>query len=119
MGAPDVLLEEPGLHCPATKCNAPGIYTYYPKLSGILPLVIQVEDSNYENTRVDGSGYKPTVTELLNFARDKLDVNYIFWTRTPDYYPKVLEMLNFNAQKSTPSGGLKAACPSVYPSCFK
>ncbi len=119
LGNPDVFLEDPDLHFPGTKYTYPGVYTYYPKLSGTIPLVVQVEDVNYLNTRHDNTGYKPTVTQLLNFARDGLHVNYLFWTRTPKYYPKVLELLNFNAQKATPSGGLKSACPSAYPSCVQ
>lgn len=114
LGAPDVFLEDPSL---LYKGDPPGVYAYYPKLSGTLPLVVQVEKPNYENTRWDNTGYKPTISQLLNFARDTLDVNYIFWVRTPGYYPKVLEILNYNAQKSTPSGGLRSACPKVYPSC--
>ncbi len=119
LGNPDVFLEDPGLLFPGTKYSYPGAYTYYPKLSGTIPLVVQVEDVNYLNTRHDNTGYKPTVTQLLNFARDELHVNYLFWTRTPKYYPKVLELLNFNAQKANPSGGLKSACPSIYPSCVQ
>ena len=117
LGGPDVFIEEPGLLYPGNKYSPSGLYPYMPKLSGTLPLVIQVEKSNYENTRWDNTGHQPTVNELLKFARDELHTNYIFWVRTPGYYPKVLEMLNGNAQKSTPSGGLKSACPAVYPSC--
>ncbi len=117
LGCPDVFLEEPGLLFKGTQNSPAGVYSYYPKLSGTLPLVVQAEHANYLNTKWDNSGYKPTVSQLLNFARDTLDVNYIFWVRIPGYYPKVLEMLNFTAQKSTPTGGLKAACPTVYPSC--
>ncbi len=119
LGNPDVFLDDAGLSFPGTKYAAPGVYTYYPKLSGITPLVVQVEDVNYLNTRHDNTGYQPLVSELLDFARDKLHVNYLFWTRTPAYYPKVLELLNFSAQKSTDSGGLKSACPSSYPSCVQ
>ncbi|HLP81052.1 MAG TPA: glycoside hydrolase [Nitrosomonas sp.] len=119
LGNPDVFLEDPGLHFPGTQYAYPGVYTYYPKLTGKIPLVVQVEKANYLNTRHDNSGYRPSVTQLLNFARDELQVNYLFWTRTPNYYPKVLELLNFKTQKANPSGGLKAACPSVYPSCVQ
>jgi len=118
LAGPDVFLDEPGLLYPGNKYSPPGAYTYYPKLSGTLPLAIQVEKANYENTRWDKTGYQPTINELFLFARDELQVNYIFWVRTPEYYPKVLEMLNGIAQKSTPSGGLKSACPTIYPSCM-
>ena len=114
LGGPDVFLEEPGLHHTG---DPQGVYNYYPQLSGIVPLTPSVMSGNYKNTRVDGTGYEPTVSELLAFARDNLKANYIFWTRHPDYHSKVLEMLNWNAQRSTSSGGLNSTCPSVYASC--
>ena len=117
VGCPDVFLQDPGLLCQGTDDNKPCLYTYYPKLSGELPLVVQIEHANYLNTRYDKKGHKPNVSELLNFARDKLDVNYVFWVRIPGYFPKVKELLNFQTQRGTPAGGLKSACPSAYPGC--
>lgn len=118
LGGPDVFLEEPGLFM--NKPNKPkGLYTYYPTLSGVIPLSIQVEDPNFENTRYDGTGYQPTIPELLAFARDNLKVNYLFWKRVTGYYPKVLEMLNWRAQTSDPAGGLNSVCPSTYLSCIR
>ena len=114
LGGPDVFLEDPALLY--TKIPQ-GVYNYYPKYSGILPLTPSVMHANYQNTRPDKTGYEPTVSELLSFARDTLKANYIFWTRDPDYYRDVLQMLNLNAQKNTLSGGLDPTCPSVYSSC--
>jgi hypothetical protein len=74
---------------------------------------------NYENTKSDSSGYEPTVVELLDFLRDDLQANYIFWTRDIRYYPKVLEMLNWSGQKDKIAGGLRTTCPSTYPSCVE
>jgi len=114
IGCPDVFLQDPGVN--STK-SPPGIYTYYPKNSGILPLMVQVEEANFLNTRHDNTGYKPSISELNNFARDKLKVNYIFWTRLPDYHEQVLEFLHFKQQTSNASGGLRSTCPSVFASC--
>ncbi|MBA3755603.1 MAG: glycoside hydrolase [Nitrosomonas sp.] len=114
LGGPDVLLDDPGLNYPKLP---QGVYNYYPKYSGILPLTPSVMHSNYRNTRADKTGYEPTISELLSFARDTLKANYIFWTRDPDYYREVLQMLNLNAQENTPEGGLDPTCPSVYSSC--
>ncbi len=114
LGSPDIFLQEPSLFYKGTP---QGIYNYYPKNSGIMPLVVQIEKSNYLDTKHSGTGYKPTIGELLEFGRDTLKVNYIFWTRIPGIHNKVLETLNMNAQNRSPSGGLKAACPSVYDSC--
>ena len=114
LGGPDSFIEDPGLHYPRIP---QGVYNYYPQLSGVIPLTPSVMSGNYKNTRSDGTGYQPTVSELLAFARDTLKANYLFWTRNPDYFPKVLELLNMKDQRSTPSGGLDETCPSAYSSC--
>ncbi|PXW80421.1 hypothetical protein C8R34_1483 [Nitrosomonas sp. Nm84] len=116
LGCPDVFLDDKGL---TFQGDNPGVYTYYPKLSGTLPLVVQVEKANYMDTRHDGTGYQPSIAELLNYARDNLKVNYIFWVRSLGYYPKVLSVLEQQSQTRTSAGGLKSACPSVYPSCVQ
>jgi len=114
LGGPDTFIEETGLLYTGTP---EGVYNYYPVLSGKVPLTPSVMQTNYKNTRYDGTGYEPTVSELLTFARDKLQANYIFWTREPTYFPKVLEMLNWKDQTSDPAGGLDTTCPSAYSSC--
>lgn len=119
LGNPDVFPDEPGLNFLGNKYSPPGVYTYYPKLSGTIPLVVQIEAANYLNTRHDKKGHQPTVEELFTFARDKLNVNYLFWTRTPEFYLKALELLNFNAQKNHITGGLKSTCPTTYSSCLQ
>ena len=112
--ATDVFPDDPGLLYPG---SPPGVYTYFPKNKGLMPLGAQVEESNYLNTRHDGKGHKPTIQEILNFARDNLHANYLFWTRTPVIYKRVLEVLNAKAQKTSPTGGLAASCPASYVSC--
>ncbi|AEJ01617.1 hypothetical protein Nit79A3_1809 [Nitrosomonas sp. Is79A3] len=114
LGGPDTFIEEPGLLYPG---SPKGVYNYYPVLSGKVPLTPSVMQTNYKNTRYDGTGHEPTVLELLTFARDTLKANYIFWTRDPAYFPKVLEMLNWKDQTSDPAGGLDPTCPSAYSSC--
>ncbi|MCE9550137.1 MAG: glycoside hydrolase [Betaproteobacteria bacterium] len=117
LGGPDIFIEDPGLNHPGNKYTPSGVYSHYPKLSGIIPLTPSVMQANYKNTKWDGTGYKPTILELLAFARDKLKANYIFWTRDPEYFPQVLEMLNRKDQTSDPAGGLDPTCPSAYSSC--
>lgn len=120
LSGPDILIEEPGLLFEGSKYSPKGIYPYYPEVAGTIPIAPQVMGSNYVNTRADGTGYQPTVTELLAFARDRLKSNYIFWLRDPKYYPQVLEMLNWNAQKNdlTGAGGLSSTCPTTFSSCI-
>ena len=117
LGGPDTFIQDPGLNYPGNQYTPSGVYSYYPKLSGIVPLTPSVMQTNYRNTKWDGTGYEPSILELLTFARDNLKANYIFWTRDPVYFPQVLEMLNWNDQKSDPAGGLDPTCPSTYSSC--
>ncbi len=117
LGGPDTFIQDPGLNYPGNQYAPGGVYTYYPKLSGIVPLTPSVMQTNYRNTKWDGTGYEPSILELLTFARDNLKANYIFWSRDPVYFPRVLEMLNWNDQKSDPAGGLDPTCPSTYSSC--
>ncbi|PXW91255.1 hypothetical protein C8R34_101164 [Nitrosomonas sp. Nm84] len=118
LGATDIFPQEPGLLFPGSKYSPRGLYTYFPQLTNVIPLLAQVEKANYENTKHDDTGYQPTITELLNFGRDKLKANYILWTRSPGYYDDVLLMLNQAAQKKTPSGGLNSVCPTSIASCI-
>ncbi|SOD21070.1 glycoside hydrolase [Nitrosomonas ureae] len=119
LGCPDVFPDEPDLLFPGDKYSPPGAYPYFSKLSGTIPIAPTVEKVNYLNSAGKNKGPAPTVLELLVFARDELKSNYIFWQRVPEYVDNVLEVMNFTNQKSTPSGGLKAACPTAYPSCIK
>ncbi|WP_293009018.1 glycoside hydrolase [Nitrosomonas sp.] len=116
LGCPDVYPDEPGLHFSG---NPKGAYHHFSALSGVIPIAPTVEKVNYINTRGDKKGHVPTIQELLVFARDDLKANYIFWQRIPKYVNQVLEVMSFKTQRTTPSGGLKAACPSAYASCIK
>ena len=116
LGGPDTFPDDPGLSF--DKLSAPkGSYHYYPALSGIVPLTPSVMQSNYVNTRHDGKGHVPAISELLSFTRDRLKANYVFWTRAPGYFPQVLETLNGLPATSGPAGGLDPTCPKAYTSC--
>lgn len=119
LGAPDVFPDEPGLNFPGSQYSPRGLYTYYPERAGLMPLAIQIEEPNYLNTRLDGTGHQPSIGELLTFARDTLKVNYLFWTRTPEYYTKVLNTMKAPKQKSDLYGGLSPVCPANYTSCIE
>ncbi len=117
LGGPDSFIDDPGLHHSSKANSAKGVYHYYPELSGIVPLAPSVMQANYVNTRHDKKGKAPAVNELLAFARDNLKANYIFWTRAPNYFPQVLEMLN-GLGHAGDAGGLNSACPTAYPACI-
>ncbi|SEF99639.1 glycoside hydrolase [Nitrosomonas ureae] len=117
LSSPDLFIEEKGLNFQGTKYDPhKGVYNYYEDFSGLIPMVPTVMPDNYKNTRGDGKGYVPTVSQILVFARDKLNANYIFWTREK-HYKQVLEVLNWKEQRNTRAGGLNAACPRAYSSC--
>jgi hypothetical protein len=117
LGCPDISPDEPGLIFKGSAHSPQGVYEHFRDMAGIIPLAPTVELPNYENTRINGGGHKPTITEILNFGKNELKANYIFWTRTPGYYEKVLETLNMKNQKASASGGLNTACPRSYSSC--
>ncbi len=119
LGGPDVRPGDYGLNVKGESNTPDGVYSYYPKLSGIVPLVPSVMPSNYINTRHDRKGHRPTVSELLSFARDELKATHIIWSRSHRYYSKVLETLNWRDQTRDPAGGLDTTCPKKYSSCVK
>lgn len=112
-GGPDTFVNEPELN--------DGVYSYYPKLSGIVPLTPSVQPDNYRRSCKSIDCPPPSVDELLTFARDSLKANYLYWTRDRDYYQYVLNLLNKPIQRDAPlgAGGLRTACPSSYISCLK
>lgn len=114
LGGPDIFPTDKGLQITTPP---KGAYHYYPELSGIIPLAPSVQYENYRNTQHDGKGYKPTLLQLLSFARDALKANYLFWTRDPEFYSGVLELLNEPEQKDRQAGGLNPGCPIAFRSC--
>ncbi len=116
LSSPDLFIEEKGLLFEATQYDPDqGVYNYYSDFAGMIPMAPTVMPKNYKNTKGNGTGYVPTISQILAFARDNLHANYIFWTRE-GHYMQVLEVLSQNAQK-TIAGGLNNNCPASYSSC--
>lgn len=115
LGGPDVFVSDRGLNRPD------GVYSYYPKLSGVVPLAPMVARGNYVAARHGGpASDAPDVDQLYSFARDRLKANYLFWARPSDrsnYFPRVVQILNQPELRSDPAGGLSKACPSVFSFC--
>lgn len=113
LGGPDIFPEDLGL--------VRGVYPYYPKLAGTIPLAPSVQHENYYTRRHRGPPDAPRVEELYRFARDNLKANYLFWTRRlvpPEKpYARVLEMLDSPAFPKDAAGGLNTACPRVFHAC--
>jgi len=122
LGGPDILPTDPSLSFYDGDPKTPdGVYTYYPKLAGIVPLMPSVQpiDYRYTSARTSDPGHVPTLQELLDFAKNNLYANYLFWTRDPEYYLKVLELLNSSEQLVKPDGGLESRCPSTFITCVE
>lgn len=113
LGGPDVLPEDPGL--------VKGIYPYYARLAGQVPLAPSIQHENYVARRARGPVDPPTIDELYTFSRDQLKANYLFWTRRLYANDKpYLKVLDFISQPGFPrdaAGGLATACPKAYQSC--
>lgn len=107
LGCPDIFLTDAGLR---TAGSTKGIYDYFPLYSGKIPLGPSVQNEDYRETQKGGGGFHPTVEQLLNFGKDSLKANYLFWTRDPDYYNQVLTLLN-DWYPNNPTGALKTGCP--------
>ncbi len=119
LGGPDILLDDPGLNMAGNPNTADGVYSYYPKLSGVVPLTPSIMSSNYRQTTATGEPptRQPTLDELLTFGRDRLKANYLFWGREPAFYPAVLAKLNELTQSGSPAVELDTRCPTAYVSC--
>ena len=75
MGGPDVW--------PDNKSLATRTYPFYTQFKGKMPLFGQVEPLCYDEPHMT-RGYKTkywTMSELFNYARTKMHVNYMFWVR--------------------------------------
>ncbi len=73
MGGPDILPDDSDLK---------NVYPLYDQFQGVLPLFCSVQPNSYKHIHAQ-SGYSTkywTMQQLFNFGRDKLHLNYIFWS---------------------------------------
>jgi hypothetical protein len=72
------------------------MYNDYPLIrdsAGTVPCGIAVQDGNYGSKNLK-TGRTVTVPEMIDFARDYLKVDYIFWgTQEPFFTKKVVPLL--------------------------
>lgn len=117
MGGPDTYQNN--------KFLAQGVYSYYPKLAGELPIGVAVDYHNYQSS-VGGSGPmdKPSIESIHRFAVSALKPNYMFWlrrTKEPsngsNYWDDVLTYFKGMDSRVDPSGGLSANCPKAVTPC--
>lgn len=85
VGGPDLL--------PYRKGQLNHAYPLIRQSAGIVPTGIAVQDGNCDDVNPE-TGKRATISELLQFATDVLQVDYIFWcTQEPFYSEEVIPLL--------------------------
>jgi hypothetical protein len=124
LGGPDVYPGQEGV----SDVNDPerGVYRFYSRLSGKVPLGAAVQTENYSNllkkqsalrrgenvTIQPGDEIPFPVREHLKLAQQKLHLNYMFWARQPaDSFENVKKLLAEPELARDPAGGLDARLP--------
>jgi hypothetical protein len=81
MGGPDVW--------PDNKSLTSRVYPYYAQFYGKMPLFAQVENVCYSEPHMSGGFHTKywTMTELFDYARTQMHVNYMFWVRVTKASP--------------------------------
>lgn len=128
MGGPDVYPRVDAVSDPKK-----GIYRYYAKMAGTVPLGAAVQQENYavayKKRSALGRGYKELdgvpivitpadevpipVREHLRLAQQKLRLNYLFWSRSPARdFENVKRLLAQRDLAGDPAGGLETKLPT-------
>ena len=81
VGGPDLL--------PYRPAQLKSSYPLIKEVADTVPVGIAVQDGNYED-RDPQTGKRITIPELLTFATEYLNVNYIFWCTQEPYYSEQL-----------------------------
>lgn len=85
VGGPDLL--------PYKMVQMNNSYPLIRDVAGIVPVGIAVQDGNYEHENPK-TGKRVTVPEIIEFAKDYLKVDYIFWcTEEPFYSEQLIPLL--------------------------
>ena len=112
-----------------TPLDAPGVLTYYPKLSGKITLAPEIQGDDYESTYgAGGIADHPSYEYLYSRIRDDLNANYTVLQRNTPYWlgssttvPPTPSMLKFIQtypaiiNDTTGAGGLNSTRPSSIP----
>jgi hypothetical protein len=81
VGGPDLLPYRPG--------QLKSSYPLIREVAGVVPVGIAVQEGNYED-QDPKTGKRITIPELLKFATEYLNVDYIFWCTQEPYYSEHL-----------------------------
>jgi len=109
LGGPDIYPYDPVLNDPQK-----GVYRIYAPLAGMVPLGAAVQPNDYsQKAAFRGPPGAATVQEIYDFGRDKLRLNYIFWSTCQDYFGKVQAMMDDPSFPKDPAGGLNTTFPNT------
>jgi hypothetical protein len=106
LGGPDIFIHDPLLNDPQK-----GSYPLYGPASGLIPLGTAVQPNDYLIKVHNGPPDPPTPKELYEFGRDKLHLNYMFWSTKSGYFEKVQAMMDEPSFPKDPAGGLNSTRP--------
>jgi hypothetical protein len=106
LGGPDIFIHDPLLNDPQK-----GSYPLCARASGIIPLGTAVQPNDYLIKVHAGPPDPPTPQELYDFGREKLHLNYMFWSTKSGYFEKVQAMMDEPSFPKDPAGGLNTARP--------
>lgn len=125
LGGPDVYPRPDAVSDPVR-----GVYRFYPKLAGVVPLGAAVQSPDYSvaakkrtalfdrggdrsEARIEPGDETPIpVREHLKLARETLKLNYLFWSASPrECLENVKRMLAEPDLAGDPAGGLETRMP--------
>lgn len=116
LGGPDTFLAAEDLE--------KSTYPFYEQYKGILPMGPSVQGENYIAEYQFGPFVKVDTRKIYEFAKTRLNANYIFWNRASTFdgytpFNEVLRMLKAEDFPQWAAGGLATGCPAVYHSCVR
>lgn len=115
VGGPDVMQNATGL--------INGAYRYFPDLSGIAPIMFDVEYTDYDSSDGGRDNDDPSIASIVKFAVSALHPNYMVWLRRTaegngsNHWLDVENQLNTYDWQSDPAGGMQTACPKDIAPC--
>jgi hypothetical protein len=81
VGNPDLM--------PYKKSQINNSYQFIKSCSGIVPIGVAVQDGNYQYVNPK-TGVQVTVDEMFSFAKNELQLSYIFWCLQEPYFSNQL-----------------------------
>lgn len=116
LGGPDTLQHSSSL--------ITGEYSYYPKVTNIIPIAMGVDYGNYDSSYGSSSMLDhPSIASIHQFAVSALKPNYMFWLRRTaesngsNHWQDVLNYFNRYNWQADPTSGINVTCPKTVNPC--